>query len=251
MTNRAFVRVLILVAGTIVLGSIASAEDASAPITSAPVFNNNQPVLNSGPTVTLFWTAPNIGVAISYVIEASSVPGGPANLANFNTGNALTSVVVPNVPAGTYYVRIRALDAGGLSAPSNEVQLVVGQRRRIVSVCTAWFEHHLAKRRHIYDRVAAAVDRRAHVVRRPGRQFPKRIEPRERRYEQHGAHLVGGECPCGIVFRSRVCPEQQLRATGVPESRVQRDPPVYRSRVGLGGADRVPHTDQRPERLPA
>jgi hypothetical protein len=98
---------------------------ASAGITGAPVFNNNQPVLNSGPTVTLSWTAP-AGDVIGYVVEASSAPGGPANLANFNTGNALTSLVVPDVPAGVYYVRIRALDASGASAPSNEVQVVVG-----------------------------------------------------------------------------------------------------------------------------
>jgi hypothetical protein len=103
-----------------------TASGAAAAITSAPVFNNNQPLLNSGPTVTLSWTAPASGVPISYVIEASSAPGGPANLANFNTGNALTSLVVPDVPAGTYYVRIRALDATGVSAPSNEVQVVVG-----------------------------------------------------------------------------------------------------------------------------
>ena len=98
---------------------------AAAPITSAPVFNNNQPVLNSGPSVTLSWSAPSDGVALSYVVEASSTPGGPANLANFNTGNAQTTLVVPSVPAGTYYVRIRALDAGGASAPSNEVAVIV------------------------------------------------------------------------------------------------------------------------------
>jgi hypothetical protein len=45
---------------------------------------------------------------------------------NYNTGNALTSLVVGGVPPGTYYVRIRALDASGSSAPSNEVQVVVG-----------------------------------------------------------------------------------------------------------------------------
>jgi hypothetical protein len=103
-----------------------AASVASSPITSAPVFNNNQPVLNSGPTVTLVWTAPATGTALTYVIEASSVPGGPATLANFNTGNALTTLVVPDVPAGTYYVRVRALDSGGASAPSNEVQVIVG-----------------------------------------------------------------------------------------------------------------------------
>jgi hypothetical protein len=102
------------------------AATASAAGTTEPVFNNNQPVLNSGPSVTLSWLAPAIGVPISYVIEASSVPGGPANLANFNTGNTSTTIVVPGVPTGTYYVRIRALDASGLSAASNEVQVVVG-----------------------------------------------------------------------------------------------------------------------------
>jgi hypothetical protein len=103
-----------------------TASGTSAPITSSPVFNNNQPVLNSGPTVTLFWTTPAIGFPIGYVIEASSSPGGPANLANFSTGSTSTTLVVPGVPAGTYYVRIRALDASGASAPSNEVQVVVG-----------------------------------------------------------------------------------------------------------------------------
>ncbi len=93
---------------------------------SAPVLNNNQPVLTSGSTVTLSWTAPAAGLPISYVIEASSTPGGPANLANFNTGNVQTALVVPNVPAGTYYVRVRGVDASGPGAPSNEIQLVVG-----------------------------------------------------------------------------------------------------------------------------
>ena len=103
----------------------AAAAATSAPLLGPPVFNNNQPVLNSGSTVTLSWTAPGGGTAISYVIEASSAPGGLPNLANFSTGNALTTLVVPNVPAGTYYVRLRAVDASGSGAASNEVQLIV------------------------------------------------------------------------------------------------------------------------------
>ena len=61
------------------------------------------------------------GSPTSYVVEASSAPSGPANLANFSTGNALTTLVVPEVPAGVYNVRIRAVDASGTSAPSYEV----------------------------------------------------------------------------------------------------------------------------------
>ena len=83
-------------------------------------------MLTSGPTVTLSWTAPIAGLPTSYVIEASSTPGGPANLASFNTGNVQTTLVTPNVPLGTYYVRVRGLDASGLGPPSNEILLSVG-----------------------------------------------------------------------------------------------------------------------------
>jgi hypothetical protein len=123
MTNRQITRVgFCLVAAILTFGSIDSASAATSP----PILNNNQPVLNSGPTLTLTWTPPATGVPISYVVEASITPGGPANLANFNTGNTSTSLVVPGVPAGIYYVRIRALDGSGLSDPSNEVQVIVG-----------------------------------------------------------------------------------------------------------------------------
>jgi hypothetical protein len=75
--------------------------------------------------VTMKWGAPASGVATSYIIEASSQAGGAANLANFNTGNSKLSLDVPNVPNGTYYVRVRALAGCGTSATSNEVALVV------------------------------------------------------------------------------------------------------------------------------
>ena len=63
----------------------------------------------------------------SYVIEASSSAGGPPNLANYNQGSAQTVFVAPSTPAGSYYVRVRALSGcvGALSAPSNEVLVVV------------------------------------------------------------------------------------------------------------------------------
>lgn len=112
-------------AATILISAIMTTTQVDA-VTSAPVFNNNQPLLQSGPTVTLSWTPPAVGSPTSYVVEASDAPGGPPNLANFNTGSTATMLQVHNVPANTYYVRIRAVDTSGLSAPSNEVQLVVG-----------------------------------------------------------------------------------------------------------------------------
>lgn len=121
MTSRHAVRLLFALAGVVsVLGAAAHA------VVGAPVLNNNQPTLSSGPTLTLSWTAPTLGTPTAYIIEASSSPGGPANLANFNTGSAQTSLVVPNVPSGTYYVRVRGVDASGPGPASNEVAVVIG-----------------------------------------------------------------------------------------------------------------------------
>ena len=58
------------------------------------------------------------------VIEAGS-SSGLANVAAFDTGSAATTLTAPNVPAGTYFVRVRARTAGGTSPPSNEIIVTV------------------------------------------------------------------------------------------------------------------------------
>jgi hypothetical protein len=88
---------------------------------SAPINLSNTVVAS---TVTLAWTAP-AGAVTSYVIEAGS-SSGLANLANFSTGNALTTFSTTGVPVGTYYVRVRAVDSSSTAGPaSNEVVIVV------------------------------------------------------------------------------------------------------------------------------
>ena len=77
----------------------------------------------NGNTVTLTWSAPATGGAPStYIVEASVSPGGAA-IAAFSV--ATTSLAVTSVPNGVYYVRVRAVNADGTSAPSNEVTVVV------------------------------------------------------------------------------------------------------------------------------
>lgn len=80
-----------------------------------------------GTSVYLGWEAPNTGGApTSYTIEAGSVIGA-ANLATLST--VTTTYSASNVGAGTYYLRVRAVNAAGSSAPSNEAILVMGQGR--------------------------------------------------------------------------------------------------------------------------
>lgn len=80
----------------------------------------------SGSSVTLTWSAPASGdPVVTYVIEAGSA-SGLANLANLTTNSTLTSFSASGVGNGTYYVRIRAQNAAGTSAASNEAILVVG-----------------------------------------------------------------------------------------------------------------------------
>jgi hypothetical protein len=96
---------------------------ASVAGAGAPGPPQNLAALVAGNTVTLTWLAPTTGgLPSSYVVEASLSPGGVliASLAA-----STSSLVVPDVPNAIYYVRVRALNAHGGSAPSNEVIVVV------------------------------------------------------------------------------------------------------------------------------
>jgi hypothetical protein len=86
---------------------------------SAPTLNAPQV---SGSTVTLAWTLPAGATAIR--LEAGTAPG-LSNAANTIIG-ATTTFTTGGVPPGTYFVRVRAIDATGESAASNEITVIVG-----------------------------------------------------------------------------------------------------------------------------
>src|SRR5688572_22136356 len=91
---------------------------------AAPSPPRNLTATVSGDTVTLTWEPPLEpgGVLFGYGIETSLSPGG-AVVAAFADND--TAQVVADVPAGIYYVRVRAFNAEGGSAPSNEVMVVI------------------------------------------------------------------------------------------------------------------------------
>jgi hypothetical protein len=76
--------------------------------------------LAHGNTVTLSWNDP--GNLTHFDLEAGSAPGLNDLLTTSLRG---TSFTVAAVPAGTYYLRVRAINDVGRSLPSNEVQVVV------------------------------------------------------------------------------------------------------------------------------
>jgi len=94
--------------------------NAPAP-PSAPTLNS--PAV-SGSAVTLTWQVPLFGTATSYIIEAGSATG-LANLAVVNTGTTALTQAFSDVPSGTYYVRVRAVNAQGASVVSNERTIIV------------------------------------------------------------------------------------------------------------------------------
>jgi hypothetical protein len=70
--------------------------------------------------VTLTWSAPAAGGAVtSYVIEAGSASGA-SDLAVIPTGSP-APIISGVAPPGRYYVRAKAQNACGLSTPSNEI----------------------------------------------------------------------------------------------------------------------------------
>lgn len=76
----------------------------------------------SGSTVSLSWQS-GIGGSTTYWLEAGSSPGHCDLGAWPTTG---TSLVVPGVPSGRYWLRVRAASADGANLPSNEVDVRVG-----------------------------------------------------------------------------------------------------------------------------
>ncbi|MGE3886898.1 MAG: hypothetical protein AB7H81_10730 [Vicinamibacterales bacterium] len=77
----------------------------------------------SGSTVTLSWDAPTTGAPPTfYRLEAGSAPG-LADLATATTADR--TFVTTSVPDGTYYVRVRSVNATGASAPTPDVVIVI------------------------------------------------------------------------------------------------------------------------------
>ena len=80
----------------------------------------------AGTTATFTWTPPASGGApTSYVLYAGVTPAFTAAIASLPIAPTATSLAVPGVPVGTFYVRLVAVNAAGTSAPSNEVSLSV------------------------------------------------------------------------------------------------------------------------------
>lgn len=77
-------------------------------------------------TVTLSWTpASTGGVAQRYIVDGGTAPG-VYNLGSATYPATVTSTSVGAVPAGTYYLRVRAQNALGTSGPSVERAVTVG-----------------------------------------------------------------------------------------------------------------------------
>ncbi len=77
-------------------------------------------VSRAGGNAVLRWDAPAGPAATSYVIEVGTAPG-VMNIGAFEVGN-VTQFSAP-APPGPFYVRVRAKNASGISAPSNEAVL--------------------------------------------------------------------------------------------------------------------------------
>jgi hypothetical protein len=80
----------------------------------------------TGQTVSLSWQPPTSGGPVQqYLIEAGTAPG-QTGIGTFPVSG--TAFQTAGVPPGAYFVRVRAQNAGGAGAPSNEVIVSVGSQ---------------------------------------------------------------------------------------------------------------------------
>ena len=90
------------------------------PQSPLPPFGLTGTALNG--TVTLEWLAPSSSTVTGYILEAGTTQGA-ADIATIPVSG--TTFGTAGVPPGMYYVRVRAVNAVGVSASSNELILVV------------------------------------------------------------------------------------------------------------------------------
>ena len=96
----------------------------SSPATEAPSAPQNLTATVSGSLLTFTWDAPTTGgIPAEYVIEAGTFSGS-TNIVFVSTGSLARSIAA-SAPPGTYYVRVKARNANGIGAPSNEVVVSV------------------------------------------------------------------------------------------------------------------------------
>ena len=93
---------------------------AGAAVLSPPDTPSDLTTTVAGSRVTASWTNP--GNTSAFELEAGSVPG--RRDITLRVG-VVTEFVVDNVPAGVYYLRVRAINEIGASPVSNEVRVVV------------------------------------------------------------------------------------------------------------------------------
>ena len=79
----------------------------------------------TGRVVTLEWTNQvSRPIATGLVVEAGSSPG-LSDLAQLPIAAGQVALTVPDVPPGTYYVRVRSFNGSGLGEASNEISIVI------------------------------------------------------------------------------------------------------------------------------
>ena len=97
---------------------------AAGPPPAPPGTPSTFSAIASGSTVTFSWTPATGGAAATaFQLQAGNAPSA-ANYGVVTVGG--TSLVVPNVPNGTYYVRALAVNAHGASAPTPDAVVAVG-----------------------------------------------------------------------------------------------------------------------------
>lgn len=98
-------------------------QTAAVQVSPAPLPPANPTAEVADGQVSLAWHLPAESPQVTgYRLEAGVAPGTAA--VSLDLG-AATSATIPGVPPGRYYVRIRAVNYNGVSAPSNEVVIDV------------------------------------------------------------------------------------------------------------------------------